>query len=62
MIRISDHVFAAANSATRYGIGLVFAFLAKKQMNVANVNITISLDVNIVSIAIRIYKVVNNAY
>ena len=32
MININDHVLAAENSATKYGIGLIFEFLQKKQM------------------------------
>ena len=53
MININDHVLAAENSATKYGIGLIFEFLQKKQINGVNVRITISLDVKIVNVAVR---------
>ena len=62
MINISDHVLAAENSATKYGIGLIFELLQKKHMNGVNVKITISLDVKIVSVAVKIYKIVNSMY
>ena len=52
MININDHVFAAENSPTKYGIGLIFEFLQKKQINGVNVKITMSFDVNIVSVAV----------
>ena len=53
IININDHVLAAENSATRYGIGLIFEFLQKKHINGVNVRITISLDVNIVNAAVN---------
>lgn len=62
MININDHVFAAANSATKYGIGLIFEFLQKKQMNGVNVKMTMSLDVKIVNTAVKQYKMTNNVY
>ena len=46
----SDHVFAAANSLIKYGSGLIFILLQKKQMNGVKVKITTSLDVNMVKI------------
>ena len=62
IINIIDHVFAATNSAIKYGSGSIFACLQKKQINGVKVNITISLDVNIVSIDINKYNEKNKAY
>ena len=62
IININDHVLAAANSAIKYGIGLILEFLQKKQINGVNVRMTISLDVKIVSVAVKIYKIVNSMY
>ena len=58
----SDQVLAAANSATKYGIGLIFALLQKKQINGVKVKITISLDVKIVNAAVKKYKMVKSVY
>ncbi len=54
------HVFEATNSANKYGNGFILAFFAKKQIKGVNVNTTISLEVNIVSIETMIYKAINN--
>ena len=51
IINIIDHVFAAANSAIKYGKGLIYVLFAKKQINGVNVSITTSLDVKIVKTA-----------
>ena len=59
IIKIIDHVLAATNSATKYGIGLIFEFLQKKQIKGVNVNITMSFDVKIVKAATKKYKIVN---
>ena len=50
---MSDHVLAAENSATKYGIGLILEFLQKKQINGVKVKMTMSLDVKIVSVAVK---------
>ena len=52
IINIIDQVFAAANSPTKYGIGLIFVFLQKKQINGVRVKTTISLDVKTVKSAV----------
>ena len=57
---IIDQVLAAQNSATKYGIGLIFAFLQKKQMNGVNVKMTMSFDVNIVNMDTSAYRTINN--
>ena len=62
IINMSDHVLAAQNSATKYGIGLIFESLQKKQMNGVKVKITISFDVKMVNAAVSEYKIVNKAY
>ncbi len=53
MININDQVLAAANSATKYGIGLILEFLQKKQINGVNVRMTMSLEVKIVNKAVK---------
>ena len=52
IINIIDQVFAAANSPTKYGIGFIFVFLQKKQINGVRVKTTISLDVKTVRTAV----------
>lgn len=56
IINIMLHVLAATNSATKYGIGLILLSLQKKIMNGVSVNITTSLEVNIVSTAVKKYN------
>ena len=53
IINISDHVLAATNSLTKYGIGLILALLQKKHINGVSVNMTMSLEVNIVNIDVN---------
>ena len=53
-------VLAATNSAIRYGIGLILAFLQKKQINGVNVKIMMSFDVNIVKIEAIKYRDINS--
>ena len=60
IMSIIDQVLAAQNSATKYGIGLIFAFLQKKQMNGVNVKMTMSFDVNIVNMDTSAYRTINN--
>ena len=48
-----EYVLAFINSTKRYGSGLILAFLENKQIKGVKVNITISLDVNIVRIETR---------
>ena len=62
MININDHVLAAVNSATRYGIGLILLFLQKKQINGVNVKITMSFDVKMVKIAVKAYSIMKSRY
>ena len=62
IMNINDHVLAAANSAIKYGIGLIVEFLQKKQINGVNVRMTISLDVNIVNVAVKKYKIMKSVY
>ena len=44
---------AAANSAIKYGIGLIFVFLQKKQINGVKVKMTMSFDVKTVKNAVN---------
>ena len=59
---INDQVFAAKNSAIKYGIALIFALLQKKQIKGVNVRITISFDVNTVKTLVKAYKAKKRAY
>ena len=62
MTNINDQVFAAVNSAIKYGSGLMCVLLQKKQMNGVNVRMTTSFDVNIVNPATNAYKEKNKTY
>ena len=53
-------VLAATNSAIRYGIGLILAFLQKKQINGVNVKMMMSFDVNTVKIEAIRYRDINS--
>ena len=50
---INDQVFAATNSATKYGKGLILLLLQNIQIKGVRVNMTTSLEVNIVSNEVR---------
>ena len=52
-MNIIDHVLAATNSQNKYGIGLIFASLAKKRIKGVKEMITMSFEVNIVKKAQR---------
>ena len=54
-------MFAATNSQTRYGIGLILASFAKKRIKGVNVIITMSFEANIVRIAHKPYSKKNKA-
>ena len=56
IISIIDQVFAAANSATKYGNGLILTFLQNKQIKGVRVRITISFEVKIVRTAVSKYR------
>ncbi len=56
MIKNILQVLAATNSAIRYGIGLILAFLQKKQMNGVNVKMMMSFDVKTVNTDAIKYK------
>ena len=60
MIKNMLQVLAATNSATRYGIGLIFAFLQKKHINGVNVKMMMSFDVNTVNIEAIRYRDINS--
>jgi hypothetical protein len=62
IIRAILHVFAATNSAIRYGNGLILALFAKKQINGVNVRIIISFEVNTVSTDTVTYRKTNNFF
>ena len=56
MMNIMLKVFAAMNSVTRYGTGLIFAAFVKYPMKGVKVSTTMSLEVN----TVRIETVTNN--